>query len=245
MNIHVGDVEPDSKASSRTQNQTTHSRIPTGKRTRPLPKTMNYSSVSRLVSRAPIARRVPTFSSSSLLHALRFAHTDSKSPLEANINAKASGSTTASPTTLTHPGRQLAPKPKPNKSPSSLKRTASASQAIRSNPTPTRGAIRPVYTFATAEKYDLQRLRRSLPDSTIRFEEALWVPLTSANAGGEEGDATEVWVFRNGTVVCWGLEEDAARAFVEQLVNSSPSSQISPLKVVETEELEFVVDPAE
>lgn len=135
-----------------------------------------------------------------------------------------------------------APKAKPNKSPSSLKRTASASLPIRANPTPTRGAIKPVYTFATAERYDLTRVRHSLPAGAVRFEDAWWAPLLPEDGHGSGGEA---WAFKNGTVVVWGLDEEASRKFVEDLVHHARSAQISPLKVVETEELEFVIDPAE
>lgn len=66
-------------------------------------------------------------------------------------------------------------KPKPNKSATALKRTASASLPIRHNPTPTRGDIRPVFTFSTVEKYNPIALSRLLP-SAIEFEEAFWIP---------------------------------------------------------------------
>lgn len=151
-----------------------------------------------------------------------------------------------STTSATPPPSKSTPKPKPNKSPVSLKRTASASLPIRANPTPTRGAIQPVYTYATAERYDLKRIRLSLPDSAVRFEEAWW---TSLSAEGDpyssSSPAGEAWIFRNGTIVCWGLEEDASRRFVEKLCLDAKTAQTAPLKQMETEELEFVIDPAE
>jgi len=138
------------------------------------------------------------------------------------------------------------PKPKPNKSPSSLKRTASASLPIRANPNPTRGAIQPVYTFATAEKYELTRVRNALPASAIRFEEALWTPVTAGSEPSSSSDVSgEAWVFGNGTVVCWGLHEGQSRKFVDDLIKRSKNAETAPLKHIETEELEFVVDPAE
>ena len=45
--------------------------------------------------------------------------------------------------------------------------------------------------------------------------------------------------------MCWGLEEEEARRFVEDLVRMAPQIQFSPLTTMETEELEFVIDPAE
>ncbi|KAF8312476.1 hypothetical protein DL93DRAFT_2149442 [Clavulina sp. PMI_390] len=141
------------------------------------------------------------------------------------------------------PDAPAAPKAKPNKSPSSLKRTASASLPIRANPTPTRGAIQPIYTFATAEQYDLTRIRYSLSSSAVQFQEAWWT-LLPANSS-LDSSAGEAWVFRNGTVVCWGVSEEAATSFVQTLVKNAHTAQVSPLKMMETEELEFVVDPAE
>jgi uncharacterized Rmd1/YagE family protein len=85
------------------------------------------------------------------------------------------------------------------------------------------------------------RIQSSLSASVVRFEEALWIPI----AASQSNDAKECWVFGNGTVVCWGLEEEDARRFAESITDGAKNSQISPLKVVETEELEFVVDPAE
>lgn len=81
----------------------------------------------------------------------------------------------------------------------------------------------------------------------MQFEEAYWTPLPSNSAPSTtvKGGEGEAWVFRNGTVVCWGLEEQASREFVENLVNDAYPAQVSPLKMVETEELEFVIDPAE
>lgn len=160
----------------------------------------------------------------------------------AHSSGRANSSSTISASATTS-----APKPKPNKSPSSLKRTASASLPIRSNPTPTRGAIQPIYTFATAERYDLTRIRYALPSSAVEFEEAYWTPLPSSSSRATLSGAAagEAWVFRNGTVVCWGLEEQDSKNFVESLVRDAHTAQVSPLKIVETEELEFVIDPAE
>ncbi|KAF9506445.1 hypothetical protein BS47DRAFT_1378118, partial [Hydnum rufescens UP504] len=120
---------------------------------------------------------------------------------------------------------KAARKPKPNKSPSSLKRTASASLPIRSNPTPTRGAIQPVFTYATAERYNLSGLQGHMSQTARRFEDAWWVPL-----GLQNTKECEAWVFGNGTI---------------NLVRKAPEIQFAPLTTMETEELEFVIDPAE
>ena len=97
-----------------------------------------------------------------------------------------------------------------------------------------------MYTCATAERYNLSVLQSRLPQNAQRFEDAWWVPL-----GLQHDRECEAWVFGNGTTVCWGLEEDDARRFVEDLLRKAPEIQFAPLTTMETEELEFVIDPAE
>ncbi|OBZ72191.1 Required for meiotic nuclear division protein 1 [Grifola frondosa] len=130
------------------------------------------------------------------------------------------------------------PKPKPKAS-TPLRRAASASLLIRSNPTPTRGDIRPVFTFNTAERYLLPNLRGVLPASAQTLHDSWWVPKWEAN--GKEG---EIFVFGNGSFVCWGLGEEEAKDFASKVLEKS-NAQVSPLKEPETEDLEFVTDPTE
>jgi hypothetical protein len=124
-------------------------------------------------------------------------------------------------------------KPKP-KSTTPLRRSASASLPIRSNPNPTRGDIRPVFTLTTAERYFLSRLRPNHPPHTTTHHESWWVPFW------RDG---EVFVFANGTFVCWGLGEHDARRFAREVITAAPA--VAPLNDPETEELEFVTDPTE
>jgi hypothetical protein len=131
---------------------------------------------------------------------------------------------------------QAAPmKPKP-KSTTPLRRSASASLPIRSSPT--RGDIQPVFTLATAERYRLSSLRARLPPHSQTFHESWWVP---------HWEGGEIFVFANGSFVCWGLGEQGARRFAKEVIGRavSPPAEIAPLKDPETEELEFVVDPTE
>lgn len=123
-----------------------------------------------------------------------------------------------------------------------LRRSASASLPIRSNPTPTRGVIKPVFTLATAERYILSRLRTlsDLPPLSQALHESWWVP-----KWGKDGKEGEIFVFSNGSIVCWGLGEADARTFASEVIEKARGMQVSPLKEVETEELEFVVDPIE
>ena len=93
--------------------------------------------------------------------------------------------------------------------------------------------------FATAERFNLDGLSKALPLSTKRFEEALWAPVNITSSHGE------VWIFGNGAMVCWGLAEESARIFAQSITLRSPHAVFSPLRVFETEELEFVTDPAE
>ncbi|KAL0954827.1 hypothetical protein HGRIS_003772 [Hohenbuehelia grisea] len=141
------------------------------------------------------------------------------------------------------------PKPKKPKATTPLRRSASDSLPIRSNPTPTRGDIKPVFTLATAERYLLPRLRASpgLPAGTRMLNESLYVPHWPPNSAAEP-DASqtgEIFVFANGSFVSWGLEEAGARRFASEVIARTPNAEVSPLKEVETEELEFVTDPSE
>ncbi|KAF9533810.1 hypothetical protein CPB83DRAFT_757193 [Crepidotus variabilis] len=124
-----------------------------------------------------------------------------------------------------------------------LRRSASASLPIRSNPTPTRGVIQPIFTLATAERYILSRLRThpDLPARAQALHESWWIPKWV----GKDGNEGEVFVFSNGSIVCWGLGEADAKKFAEQYIEKSKGMEVSRLKEIETEELEFVVDAVE
>jgi len=132
-------------------------------------------------------------------------------------------------------------KPKP-KSTTSLRRSASASLPIRSNPTPTRSDIQTVFTLATAQRYLLSRIHvhLNLPLNARILHESWWVP-----KWGPKDKEGEVFVFGNGSFVCWGLDEDDARTFAKDVLGRVPGLQVGPLKEAETEELEFVMDPSE
>ncbi|KAL6307450.1 hypothetical protein BKA93DRAFT_727365 [Sparassis latifolia] len=130
------------------------------------------------------------------------------------------------------------PAPKPTAS-TPLRRTASASLPIRSNPTPTRSDIRPVVTLTTAERYLLPSLLARLPPSSQILHDSLWVPEWK-----QDGQESEIFIFANGSLVCWGLGEEGARKFASKFLSSS-DAQVSPLKEAETEDLEFVTDPVE
>ncbi|KAF9468069.1 hypothetical protein BDZ94DRAFT_1247108 [Collybia nuda] len=132
-------------------------------------------------------------------------------------------------------------KPKP-KATTPLRRSASASIPIRSNPTPTRGDIQTVFTLATAERYLLSRLRThpDLPARSQTLHESWWIP-----KWGRKDNEGEIFVFANGSFVCWGLGEDEAKRFAAEVIDRAPGIEVAPLKEVETEELEFVIDPIE
>ncbi|EAU85397.2 cytoplasmic protein [Coprinopsis cinerea okayama7 len=133
-------------------------------------------------------------------------------------------------------------KPKP-KEVTPLRRSASESLAFRTNPTPTRSPIQPVFTFATSERYILSRLRShpDLPPRAQALHEAWWVPKWVGN----NGQVGEVFVFSNGSFVSWGLDEVEVRRFAKQIIDRTAGMSVARLKEEETEELEFVVDPSE
>ncbi|KAH9917039.1 uncharacterized protein B0H18DRAFT_884224 [Fomitopsis serialis] len=133
---------------------------------------------------------------------------------------------------------QDSPKPKPKAS-TSLRRTAAASLPIRSNRTPTRSDIQPIITLATAERYNLHGIAGRLPPSAKLLHESWWIP-----KWGEDGKQGEVFIFGNGSFVCWGLEEAQARKFASEFLRK-PVVEVAPLREPETEDLEFVTDPEE
>ncbi|KAF5382221.1 hypothetical protein D9615_004366 [Tricholomella constricta] len=133
------------------------------------------------------------------------------------------------------------PKAKP-KATTPLRRSASESLPIRVTRTPTRGDIQTVFTLTTAERYLLSRLRfhPDLPPRAQALNESWWIP-----KWGHPGSEGEVFVFSNGSIVCWGLGEQDARRFAAEVIDSVPGIKIEALAEAETEELEFVVDPIE
>ena len=124
-----------------------------------------------------------------------------------------------------------------------LRRTASDSLSIRVNPKPTQSEIQPISTLATSERYLLTRLRTRLPPSARPLHDAYWVPKWSSGQG-EGGREGEVFIFSNGSFVCWGLAEEDARLFRRDVL-APARAEVGPLAEPETEELEFATDPSE
>ena len=133
----------------------------------------------------------------------------------------------------------LEEKPPKPKASTPLRRAASASLPIRSNPTPTRSPIQPISTLTTAERYALGRLPAYLPSNAKFLHDAFWIPHWSHN--DKDG---EIFVFGNGSIVCWGLGEAEAERFAQDVIRRS-KAEIAPLREAETEDLEFVTDPSE
>lgn len=87
----------------------------------------------------------------------------------------------------------------------------------------------------------MPNLRSVLPEGAQLLHDAWWVPKWTDSQSGKEG---EVFVFGNGSFVCWGLGEDEAARFAQQVLRRSAAT-VAPLKEPETEDLEFVTDPEE
>jgi uncharacterized Rmd1/YagE family protein len=81
-------------------------------------------------------------------------------------------------------------------------------------------------------------MRPHLPPSAQTLHESWWVP-----SWGEPDRQGEIFVFSNGSFVCWGLDENNARRFADEVIK--PAAEVAPLLEAETEELEFVTDPTE
>jgi required for meiotic nuclear division protein 1 len=127
-----------------------------------------------------------------------------------------------------------------------LRRTASDSLSIRTNPKPTRSEIQPISTLATAERYLLTRLRTRLPSAlgARPLHDAYWVPKWCGGGSGEEKREGEVFIFGNGSLVCWGLAEEDAMRFRSDVLMPA-NAEVGTLAEPETEELEFATDPSE
>lgn len=74
----------------------------------------------------------------------------------------------------------------------------------------------------------------------MRLQSAWWIPRW-AGLDNREG---EIFVFENGTLVCWGLEEVDAQKFARDFLRGSVV-EIGRLPELETEDVEFVTDPEE
>jgi uncharacterized Rmd1/YagE family protein len=80
--------------------------------------------------------------------------------------------------------------------------------------------------------------------------EALWLPevrVWQANHSesiDDEHGLGEAFVFENGCAVFWGVHEEDARHFLDNLVKKN-GVEIGRYSEEETEEVEFVTDPAE
>jgi uncharacterized Rmd1/YagE family protein len=76
------------------------------------------------------------------------------------------------------------------------------------------------------------------------------VPKWSSGEGEAEGGGGaarregEVFIFSNGSFVCWGLAEEDAKRFRRDVLAPS-RAEVGPLAEPETEELEFATDPSE
>ena len=136
-----------------------------------------------------------------------------------------------------------------------LRRTAFDSLSIRANPKPTQSEIQPISTIATSERYLLTRLRTRLPPTARPLHDAYWVPKWSSDGEGDSEGAGagagaaprregEVFIFSNGSFVCWGLGEEDAIRFRRDVLTPA-RAEVGPLAEPETEELEFATDPSE
>jgi hypothetical protein len=65
-----------------------------------------------------------------------------------------------------------------------------------------------------------------LPAHAQKFHESWWV-----SRWGKDGRQGEIFVFANGSFVCWGLEEDEAHRFALEVIGRVPGIEVSPLKV--------------
>lgn len=101
-------------------------------------------------------------------------------------------------------------------------------------------------TYVERDQYGLA------PDVSI-VEETGFESNTAANrhralASFDQGQNGEIWVFRNGSFVTWGLTPAEGRRFLREVIrNPATIVEVGTLNFgrVQTEEVDFVVDPTE
>ena len=89
-------------------------------------------------------------------------------------------------------------------------------------------------TLATAEHYIPTCLRLRLTPDSQKLHNAWWIPCW--------GQDSKIFVFGNGSFVCWGLSEDEACQFAQDIL---APCEVGSLCDPESEELEFITDPNE
>lgn len=77
------------------------------------------------------------------------------------------------------------------------------------------------------------------------LHEAYWIPKWKFRDEelGEDKEA-EIFIFGNGSFVCWGMTEEHAVMFQNEVLKRT-GAELVPFREAETEELEFVTDPSE
>jgi required for meiotic nuclear division protein 1 len=79
------------------------------------------------------------------------------------------------------------------------------------------------------------------------LHDAWYIPQWSTKTvpGTDAQQKGEVFVFANGSFVCWGLDESGAHDFAQRVLRARKDVEVGRLKEAETEELDFVTDPTE
>lgn len=103
--------------------------------------------------------------------------------------------------------------------------------------------VKSIRAFSAATKFELDIMIESLPYPAVRFEEALWIPLTE-EAHDETGG--EVWVFSSGAVVCWNVEDAVAQELINNLyVSAETNIRPLPLETMTAQSFNFLIDAFE
>ena len=88
----------------------------------------------------------------------------------------------------------------------------------------------------------MPRLQSVLGRDAIALAESLWIPNMRKCIDGSTGG--EAFIFENGCVISWGVQEEDARRFI-QLKMTGRGVELGKYAEEETEEVEFVTDPSE
>ncbi|KAL7752153.1 hypothetical protein RI367_002196 [Sorochytrium milnesiophthora] len=145
---------------------------------------------------------------------------------------------------------------------SSVRRAGSVDMAMEMFPGPS-VACKKTFAYCTAEEYDLTniaglvnadpflQLCDQITDDVLHLKVALPDETDSAaalagsvQAPQPDPRAGDIFVFRGGSFVTWGFDEDTAKQFYSSVIKRQ-GVQIVPYKMIESEEMEYIEDDSE
>lgn len=91
--------------------------------------------------------------------------------------------------------------------------------------------------------------RKAEPSSTNdNTSTSISSPLSDQTAAYEQGKEGEIWIFKSGSFVTWGMSHAEGRTFIREVVrNKKARIEVGPIphRDIQTEEVDYVTDPSE